>query len=144
MSPAPVGTPEGAAGRPHPDPQRGFSLVEVIVSMMVLGMLSVSVFYFLTSQNSLGARSGDLLKGLNLGKLAMDSLKVSDYGTLEAGSDTVVARYIRSWRITRGTDAEGRSTGRKTISLTVHWPLTAENNLTFTSILSDSRFKEER
>lgn len=127
-----------------PSSQGGFSLVEVLVSMMMLGMLSVSVFYFLNSQNSMGTRSGDMLKGLNLGKLAMDSLKVSDYEALEAGSDTVVDRYIRAWRITLGTDGAGAPNGRKVIDLTVHWPLTAEHSLTFTSILSDGRFKEER
>lgn len=131
------------APRP-PGPQAGFSLVEVLVSMMVMGMLSVSVFYFLTAQNGLGSRSADMLKGLNLGKLAMDSLKVSDYEALEAGSDTVADRFIRSWRITRGTDADGRPNGRKILDLTVHWPLTAEKNITFTTILSDGRFKEER
>lgn len=124
--------------------QGGFSLVEVMVSMMLLGLLSVSVFYFLNSQNSMGSRSGDMLKGLNLGKLAMDSLKVSDYETLEAGSDTVVDRYIRSWRITHGSYEDGQPNGRKIIDLTVHWPLTAENNLVFTSVMSDGRFKEER
>jgi prepilin-type N-terminal cleavage/methylation domain-containing protein len=125
-------------------PQGGFSLVEVLISMMMLGMLSVSVFYFLNSQNGMGTRSGDMLKGLNLGKLAMDSLKVSDYAALEAGSDTVVDRYIRSWRITMGTEPDGTPNGRKIIDLSVHWPLTAERNLTFTSILSDDRFKEEK
>jgi prepilin-type N-terminal cleavage/methylation domain-containing protein len=124
--------------------QRGFSLVEVMVSMMVLGVLATSVFYFLNSQNGVGSRSADMLKGLNLGKLAMDSLKVSDYGALEAGSDTVADRYIRSWRITLGTDAEGVPNGRKAIDLTVHWPLTADNAIAFSTILSDGRFKEER
>ena len=124
--------------------QRGFSLVEVMVSMMVLGGLACSVFYFLSSQNGMGTRSNDMLKGLNLGKLAMDSLKVADYEALEAGSDTVVDRYIRSWRITVGSDAHGNPTGRKQIDLSVHWPLTADHALTFTSILSDGRFKEER
>jgi prepilin-type N-terminal cleavage/methylation domain-containing protein len=124
--------------------ERGFSLVEVMVSMMLVGMLSVSVLYFLGSQNSMGSRSGDLLKGLNLGKLAMDSLKVSDYATLEAGSDTLVDRFIRSWRISQGSGDDGLPNGRKIIDLTVHWPLTAEHNLVFTSIMSDGRYKEER
>lgn len=129
---------EAAAG------QQGFSLVEVMVSMVVLGGLACSVFYFLSSQNGMGARGNDLLKGLNLGKLAMDSLKVADYDSLTAGSDTVVSRYIRSWRITRMEDAAGNPSGRKRIDVSVHWPRTAEHVLSFTSILSDGRFKEDR
>lgn len=122
--------------------QAGFSLVEILVSLVVLGGLATSVFYFLSSQNGMGNRSNDLLKGLNLGKLAMDSLKVSDYAALEAGSDTVADRYIRSWRISLVTDEHDLPNGRKKIDLSVHWPLTADHALTFTSIMGDGRFKE--
>lgn len=122
--------------------QAGFSLVEILVSMVVLGGLAASVFYFLSSQSGMGTRSNDMLKGLNFGKLAMDSLKVTEYGILEAGSDTVVDRYIRSWRISLVTGPDGIPNGRKKIDVTVHWPLSAEHFLNFTSIMSDGRFKE--
>lgn len=124
--------------------QNGFSLVEVMVSMVVMGGLACSVFYFLTSQNGIGTRSNDMLKSVNLGKLAMDSLKVTPYDSLVAGCDTVVDRYIRSWHITRTTDGAGVPNGRKQIELIVHWPLTGEHNLSFASIMSDERFKEGR
>ncbi|HLP43449.1 MAG TPA: prepilin-type N-terminal cleavage/methylation domain-containing protein, partial [Fibrobacteria bacterium] len=122
--------------------QAGFSLLEAVVSMVILGLLSVSVFYFLSSQNGIGARGNDRQKGLNLGKLAMDSLKVSLYDSLSSGSDTIGDRYIRSWHISVGADELGVLTGRKKIDLTVLWPLTAERQLTFTSILGDPRYKE--
>lgn len=124
--------------------QAGFSLVEAMVAMMVMGGLASAVFYFLGSQNSMGTRSNDMLKGVNLGKLAMDSLKVAEYDSLEAGCDTVVDRYIRSWHITQGSDGMGVPNGRKSIEVTVHWPLTAEHVISFASIMSDGRFKEER
>lgn len=124
--------------------QGGFTLVEVMVSMVVLGGLAASAFYILSSQNGMGTRTNDVLKGVNLGKLAMDSLKVADYAVLEAGSDTIGDRYIRSWRITLGTDGHGVPTGRKRIDLTVHWPLTAEHTLAFASVKSDARYKEGR
>jgi type II secretory pathway pseudopilin PulG len=123
--------------------QAGFSLLEAAVSMVILGLLTVSVFYFLSSQNKIGVRSNDQQKGLNLGKLAMDSLKVAPYDSLSAGSDTVGERFIRSWHITLSADEHDIPTGRKKIDLTVHWPLTAERHLTFSSILGDPRFKED-
>ena len=123
-------------------PEAGFSLVEIMVAMVVLSGLAGSVFFFLSSQSGMETRSNDLLKGLNLGKLGMDSLKVSDYAALHAGSDTLADRYIRSWRISVVTDGAGNPNGRKKIDLTVHWPKTADHFLTFTSIMSDGRFKE--
>lgn len=126
-----------------PASQAGFSLVEILVSMVVMGGLAASVFFFMSSQSTMGTRSQDLLKGLNIGKLAMDSLKVAEYDSLVAGSDTVAGRFIRSWRISVGVDGGGAPTGRKQIDLTVHWPLTAERNLSFSSVMSDARYKED-
>jgi hypothetical protein len=114
-----------------------------MVAMVVMSGIAASVFFFMSSQNSLGTRSQDLLKGLNLGKLAMDSLKVAEYDSLAAGSDTVAGRFIRSWRISVGVDGAGEPTGRKQIDVTVHWPLTAERNLSFSSVMGDARYKED-
>ena len=116
--------------------QEGFSLIEALVASVVTGILTVSVFYFLTSQNGLGLRSGDMLRSLNLGKLKMDSLKVADYDALEAGSDTVSERYIRAWNVAPDTE------GRKKIELAVYWPLSADHNVVFTTLMGDPRFKE--
>lgn len=123
--------------------QAGFSLVEILVSMVVMSCMAGAVFYFLKSQNDMGVRSTDVLKATNIGKLVMDSLKVTGYDELSAGSDTVVSRYIRAWRITNVTDEAGVPNGRKKIDLTVYWPLTAMNSMSFTSLLSDGRFKEK-
>lgn len=123
--------------------QAGFSLVEILVSMVVASCMAGAVFYFLKSQNNMGVRSTDVLKATNIGKLVMDSLKVTGYDELSAGSDTVVSRYIRAWRITNVTDEDGVPNGRKKIDLTVYWPLTASNSMSFTSLLSDARFKEK-
>lgn len=122
--------------------QAGFSLIEALVAAMVGGLLTVSACYFLSAQNGMGLRSADMLKGLNFGKHKMDSLKVSDYDSLAAGSDTLGDRYIRAWRVTRLTDAGGAPTGLKKIELSVYWPLTAEHTVAFTSLLGDKKFKE--
>jgi prepilin-type N-terminal cleavage/methylation domain-containing protein len=123
--------------------QSGFTLVEILVSMVVVSCIAGAVFYFLKTQNNMGVRSNDVMKATNLGKLVIDSLKVSDYDALEAGSDTLISRYIRAWRITNGTDDAGNPNDTRIIELTVYWPLTAMNSMTFTSLLSDSRFKEK-
>lgn len=129
---------------PARDPQSGFGLMEALVAACVTGILAVSAFYFLSSQNGLGVKNADMLKGLNLGKLKMDSLKVAEYDTLQAGSDTVSDRFIRAWQISPQTGMGGVATGLKKIEMTVYWPLTADHSLSFTSLLSDSKYKEEQ
>ena len=124
--------------------QAGFSLIEILIALTVFAILTTSVFYFLSSQNGMGKRSADMVTGLNLGKLKMDSLKVAGYADLVSGSDTVSQKYIRSWRVSLMTDAGGVPMGRKKIETLVLWPLSADHNLAFTSLVCDEKYKEAR
>ena len=119
----------------------GFSLIEILVSITVLGILASSVTYFLTTQNNIGMRNTDLTKGLNLGKLKLDSLKVSTYDSLHSGVDTVADRYIRSWSISTLTSS-GVPTGLKQIDMTVSWPLTADFFTSVSALVSNDKYKE--
>ena len=49
--------------------EAGFSMIEILVSAVVTGVVAVSAFYFLSSQNTMGTKGSDLMKGVNLGKL---------------------------------------------------------------------------
>lgn len=122
--------------------QSGFSLIEVLVSAVVIGILATATFYFLSNQSSMGARGSDMMKGTNLGKLKMDSLKVMSYDGLTSGSDTVSERYIRVWQVGVVRDAFGHPNGRKSIELTVLWPLTGDQYVSFSSIKGDDKYKE--
>lgn len=122
--------------------QGGFSLIEILVAALVMGLLATSAFYFLNSQNAMSQSGNDLMKGVNLGKLKMDSLKVVPYDELAGGSDIVMARYIRSWHVSVIRDGGGLPTGRKQIEMTVMWPLTAEHNVTLATLKSDDNYKE--
>lgn len=133
---APCDLPDGMQG------QRGFSLIEILVAAIVVALLATSAFYFLNSQNGMSRAGTDLMKGVNLGKLKMDSLKVTPYAELAAGSDTVMARYIRSWHVTVMRDGAGMPTGRKQIDMNVIWPLTAEHTVTLATLKSDDTYKE--
>lgn len=117
-------------------------MIEILVSAAVTGVVATSAFYFLSAQNSMGTRGNDLMRGVNLGKLKMDSLKVVAYDSLSAGTDTVTDRYVRSWHVGVMRDAAGLPNGRKSIELTVFWPLTGEQMISFASLKSDDKFKE--
>jgi prepilin-type N-terminal cleavage/methylation domain-containing protein len=122
--------------------QAGFSLVEILVAAVVSAILAVSVFYFLTAQNGMGQHGNDVVKGTNFGKLKMDSLKVTAYTDLVSGSDTVAGRYIRSWHVTPTLNPDGSLDGRKKLELTILWPLTADHSVSFASLKSDDKYKE--
>jgi prepilin-type N-terminal cleavage/methylation domain-containing protein len=123
--------------------QAGFSLIEILVSAVVCAILATAAFYFLSSQNGMGVAGNDLMKGVNLGKLKMDSLKVAAYEDLASGSDTVSERYIRAWHVTILRDGGGAETGRKKIDISVIWPLTADHTVTMATLKSDDKYKEE-
>lgn len=122
--------------------QSGFSLIEILVSAAVVALASTSAFYFLSSQNNMGAKGGDMLKGMSAGKLKMDSLKVVSYDALASGSDTISDRYVRSWSVSQIYDGDGKPIGQKTIELAVRWPLTGEQSILFTSVKSDDKYKD--
>lgn len=125
-----------------PSRQSGFSLIEILVSAVVIGILATAAFYFLSAQNGMGTAGNDSIKGLNLGKLKMDSLKVTAYDDLVSGSDTVNERYIRAWHVTIQRDGLGAPDGRKKIDIDVLWPLTGLHTVSLVTLKSDDRFKE--
>jgi prepilin-type N-terminal cleavage/methylation domain-containing protein len=135
-----VPAPDSLPGRM--EGQRGFSLIEILVAAIVVALLATSAFYFLNSQNGMSRAGNDLMKGVNLGKLKMDSLKVASYDELAGGSDTVASRYIRSWHVTVMRDGAGIPTGRKQIEMNVIWPLTADHTVTLATLKSDDTYKE--
>ncbi len=119
-------------------------MLEVLVSMVIVGILASSLFYFLSAQNKMGIMTTDMTNGLNFGKQAMDSLKVLDYSEIAAGSDIIQERYIRSWTITTVSDDMGVPMGRKRIDVNVFWPLTADHGVSMVTLLSDDEFKENQ
>jgi prepilin-type N-terminal cleavage/methylation domain-containing protein len=116
--------------------QSGFGLLEVIISVALLGLVGSSTYYFLRSQNKNTAIGTDLSKGMFLGKRKLDSLRVINYGYVAGGCDTVNNRFIRRWYVT--TDLV---TDRKQIELLVSWPLAAKHTITFNTVVGDDQYK---
>lgn len=116
--------------------QAGFGLLEVMISVALLGLVGSSTFYFLKSQSKSSGIGTDLSKSMFLGKRKLDSLRVIQYGYVSAGSDTVNQRYIRRWYVS--TDLV---TDRKTIELLVSWPLSAKHTITFNTVVGDDQYK---
>ncbi|MDB5102359.1 MAG: hypothetical protein JWP91_48 [Fibrobacteres bacterium] len=116
--------------------QAGFGLLEIIISIVLLGLVGSSTFYFLQSQNSNSNIGTDLSKGMFIGKRKLDSLRVVSYGTVSAGCDTVNNRYIRRWYISTDLISD-----HKTVELLVSWPLSAQHTITFNTVVGDDQYK---
>lgn len=121
----------GAAGS-----QQGFGLLEIIVSVVVMGLVGSTTFYFLHSQDENSGLGTDISKGMFVGKRKLDSLRVVQYGAIATGCDTVNSRYIRRWYV-----ATDLVTDRKSVELLISWPLSAKHTLTFNTIVGDDQYK---
>lgn len=116
--------------------QAGFGLIEIVISIVILGLVGATTFYFLHSQDRNTGLGTDISKGMFVAKRKLDSLRVVRYGIVSTGSDTVNNRYIRRWYVS--TDLV---TDRKTIQLLVSWPLSAQHTITFNTIVGDDQYK---
>ncbi len=114
--------------------QHGFGLVEVLIAMVVVSLLAISLFQFLGGQSTATSKGNDLARGMHLGKEKLDSLRVTDWRYVTAGSDTVNSKFIRAWTI-------GTASGRKQVVMTVFWPLAAKHSVTMNTIISDDQYK---
>lgn len=120
----------------RPSAQSGFGMLEVIISVVLLGLVGSATFYFLKSQSRNSSIGTDLSKGMFLGKRKLDSLRVIQYGYVAAGCDTVNQRYIRRWYVS--TDL---ITDRKSVELLVSWPLSAQHTISFNTVIGDDQYK---
>jgi len=122
--------------------ERGFTLMEVLVAMVILGIIGSSAMYAVRSQSGMGTRNSESMSAFASSKQKLDSLKVTSYNSLTSGSDTAAQKYIRAWSVTANRDGLGALNGRKTITLTTYWPYTGENRVSLATIISDERYKE--
>lgn len=116
--------------------QAGFGLIEIVISIVILGLVGSTTFYFLHSQDRNEGLGTDISKGMFVAKRKLDSLRVNSYGTLTTGCDTVNSRYIRRWYVSTDLIAD-----RKTVQLLVSWPLSAQHTITFNTIVGDDQYK---
>jgi hypothetical protein len=116
--------------------QAGFGLLEIVISIVLLGLVGSTTFYFLRNQSSASNVGTDLSKGMFIGKQKLDSLRVVAYGGVSSGCDTVNHRFVRRWYVS--TDLVG---DRKTVELLVSWPLSAKHTISFNTIVGDDQYK---
>ena len=111
--------------------QRGSSLIEVIIAMLILALIVVGLNAGVVSLIKSNINSKELNAATSAGYQLFEEFRRDDYNTMvSTGSsvDTVRSRYIRDWRMT--TDAS-----KTKIDLNIRWPLVTENHQIFLSTI---------
>ncbi len=117
--------------------ERGFSLVEMMIAITVLGvgLLSLAGLFPIAMRR---VSVGDIESRATFHAQAkLEELKVVAWDQLVAGvgNDTVDARFQRNWQIWEDTPA----VGMKSVQVVVNWSdENGQRSITLSSLLSDS------
>lgn len=111
-------------------------MIEVLVCMMIMSIMSISVYRFLNGQNTSTLLSSDTIKASFIAKRGIDSLRTSDYSKIVTDCDTVDGRYARNWYVS--TDINNH---RKTVQLDISWISKRKHSISFNTVISDDIYK---
>ncbi len=98
--------------------QKGYSLLEVMVGLVILAIGLLGVASLATTSVGVNANANHLTEAINIGQAEMEKLKITPWGTLANGSSSVTSKtgkvFTNFWSVT--------TTGNlKYVSLTTSW-----------------------
>lgn len=105
---------------------RGYSLVDVLIGIAVLGIALSSAFTLSISTSRVTAQTRNLSAATALAEFKLEELRNADFDSIITGNDTGTMDalgdpggiYSRTWVVGDNTPA----TGLKTVAVTVSWP----------------------
>ncbi|MFN2433178.1 MAG: prepilin-type N-terminal cleavage/methylation domain-containing protein [Gemmatimonadota bacterium] len=113
----------GAFRRRRPQrlrPSRGFTLVEIMVAILLVGVGLMGLAAISTTVSRANAQSGTLTAATGLAQERVERFRTDAFASIANGSDTRDldgVRYTRTWTVTNDVPA----VGLKTIVVTVSW-----------------------
>jgi type IV pilus assembly protein PilV len=110
----------GPVRRPRARPGAGFTLVEVIVAIVLLGVGLMGLAALSTTVTRANVQSSSLTTATALAQERAERLRTEDYDALASGNDSRVVdnvTYTRSWVVT----ADDPEPGLKTVAIAVSW-----------------------
>jgi type IV pilus assembly protein PilV len=110
----------GSVRRPCGRRSAGFTLVEVIVAIVLLGVGLMGMAALSTTVTRANVQSSSLTTATALAQERAERLRTEDYDALASGNDSRVVdnvTYTRSWVVT----ADDPEPGLKTVAIAVSW-----------------------
>jgi len=80
--------------------EKGSSLIEVIMAMVILAMLVAGLNSFLVTMINSNARAKDNSVATASGSALLEKFRTVDYGAILTGTDVVNNKYVRAWTVT--------------------------------------------
>ena len=106
--------------RPPPRRSRGFTLVEMIVAILLIGVGLMGLAAISSTVTRANVQSSALTAGSALAQERIERLRTEAYSAIVDGNDTREVdgvTYTRAWVVTNDTPA----VGLKTVAVTVSW-----------------------
>ncbi len=109
---------------------RGFTLTEVIIAMFILSVVAIALNTALLTFVRSNRSSRETTRATALGNQVLERLRLTPFGQLQSGSDTVDTKYYRVWTL----DVEPT---KATATVSISWPLaSAGHSIQLSTIIS--------
>jgi len=102
--------------------QKGSSLIEVVIAMVIMALLLTGLNSFLVALINSNVYSKEISAATATGNALLERFRTTEYTTIMTGSDVVKNRYLRSWTVTD----DGKE---KKVNMAVSWPQTTPKHV---------------
>lgn len=105
--------------------QNGFSLIEVLISLVILAISLLALAGLMTTTTKNNAFGGNMTEAATLAQDKLEELMVTNWFDIESGNDIRVIRglnYNRTWTVALGPNSPTPPNDNdKRITVTVNW-----------------------
>lgn len=105
--------------------QNGFSLIEVLISLVILAISLLALAGLMTTTTKNNAFGGNMTEAATLAQDKLEELMVTNWFDIESGNDIRVIRglnYNRTWTVALGPNSPNPPNDNdKRITVTVNW-----------------------
>jgi len=118
----------------------GFSLIEVLVSLVILAISLLALAGLMTTTTKNNAFGGNLTEAATLAQDKLEELRVTGWDIIINGSDTNPIRglnYNRAWTVVLGPSSPpSPNDNEKRVTVTVNWNDGIARSISFLTVIT--------